>query len=137
MLQLETVKVECRKISVSHIFPVKDGGNAANSMVMGDEAMLRYMDEILRKQNKGVAPVYSIKGQDEKYVTMVAELQQVPDTEFDVDLFSPSTENIPFLLCRQIVRDMGEATNARGCGITTIKSDKGYATLVVTLAKGK
>ena len=57
--------------------------------------------------------------------------------EFDVDLFSPSTENIPFLLCRQIVRDMGEATNARGCGITTIKSDKGYATLVVTLAKGK
>ena len=137
MLQLETVKVECRKIPVSHIFPVKDGGNAANSMVMGDEAMLRYMDEILRKQNKGVAPVYSIKGQDEKYVTMVAELQQLPDTEFDVDLFSPSTENIPFLLCRQIVRDMGEATNARGCGITTLKSDKGYATLVVTLAKGK
>jgi hypothetical protein len=33
------------------------------------------------------------------------------------DLFSPSKAHIPFLLCRQIVRDHGDATNRRGCGI--------------------
>ena len=33
-------------------------------------------------------------------------------------LFTPvSVQNIPYLLCRQIVRDHGEATNRRMCGI--------------------
>jgi hypothetical protein len=33
-------------------------------------------------------------------------------------LFTPaSIQNIPYLLCRQIVRDHGEATNRRMCGI--------------------
>ena len=32
-------------------------------------------------------------------------------------LFTPAKEHIPYLLCRQIIRDHGEATNRRGCGI--------------------
>ncbi|MBR4387621.1 MAG: DUF5112 domain-containing protein [Prevotella sp.] len=137
MRQLETVKGECRKIPVNHVFPISDNNADAKCMIMGDEAMLCYMDEILRKQNKGMAPVYSIREQNDKYVSVMAELQQLPSNNQDTDLFTPTTANIPFLLCRQIVRDMGEATNARGCGITTTKNDKGYTTLVVTLAKGK
>ena len=38
------------------------------------------------------------------------------------DLFTPSKDHLPYLLCRQIIRDHGEATNKRGCGI--------YATLI-------
>ena len=34
------------------------------------------------------------------------------------NLFNPvSSSHIPYLLCRQIVRDHGEATNRRMCGI--------------------
>lgn len=40
------------------------------------------------------------------------------------DLFTPYTLNLDFLLCRQITREMGEATNLRACGITsTIDAD--------------
>ena len=48
------------------------------------------------------------------------------------DLFTPSKENIPFLLCRQIVRDHGEATNRRGCGIRAEIVD-GVTNVVITL----
>ena len=33
------------------------------------------------------------------------------------DLFTPNTVDVKYLLCRQIVREIGEAANARGCGI--------------------
>jgi len=33
------------------------------------------------------------------------------------NLFNPSADHIPYLLSRQIVRDHGEATNRRLCGI--------------------
>ena len=52
------------------------------------------------------------------------------------DLFTPSKENIPFLLCRQIVRDHGEATNRRGCGIRAEVNGDG-TTVVITLPAGK
>ena len=52
------------------------------------------------------------------------------------NLFTPSKENIPFLLCRQIVRDHGEATNRRGCGIRAEVVD-GVTTVIITLPAGK
>ena len=48
------------------------------------------------------------------------------------NLFMPSKEHIPFLLCRQIVRDHGEATNRRACGIRAEIID-GITTVIVTL----
>ena len=39
------------------------------------------------------------------------------DEEQAANLFTPQSDTIPYLLCRQIVRDHGEATNRRGCGI--------------------
>jgi len=52
------------------------------------------------------------------------------------DLFNPSKEHIPYLLCRQIVRDHGEATNRRGCGIRAELTDSGTV-VVITLPSGK
>ena len=43
---------------------------------------------------------------------------------YDGDIFSPTTvANIPFLLIRQIVRDISELTNRRGCGVRSINND--------------
>ena len=135
MRQLESVKLECRNIAVEEVFTLKDD-NLGNVHVMGDASMLAFLDEILKKQNKGVQPVYTIKERDDRYVTVEAELSQFKMKEGE-DLFAPATENIPFLLCRQIVRDVGECTNARGCGISTLDKGVEGTSLVITLAKGK
>ena len=51
-------------------------------------------------------------------------------------LFTPSTINIQYMLCRQIIRDIGEATNARGCGILATRGDANGSFIEVTLAHG-
>ena len=51
-------------------------------------------------------------------------------------LFTPSAvSNIPYLLCRQIVRDHGEATNRRGCAIKAEVTEGGTTAIVVTLPR--
>ena len=137
MRQLESVKLECKKLPIDKAFPINQAEDGKHRYVMADADMLKYMDEILRKQNGGKTPLYSIQDTHDKYVTIEAQLERFVTGQNQTDLFSPATENIPFLLCRQIVRDIGECTNARGCGITTAKNDNGGTTLVITLAKGK
>lgn len=48
-------------------------------------------------------------------------------------LFTPLTEDMRFLVCRQIVREMGETTNLRGCGIQAKPSDDGFLVIEVVL----
>ena len=51
-------------------------------------------------------------------------------------LFSPSTVNVQFLICRQIIREIGEATNARGCGIQARKDNKNVI-IDITIIRSK
>ena len=48
-------------------------------------------------------------------------------------LFTPLTVDMRFLVCRQIVREMGETTNLRGCGIQAKPSDDGFLAIEVVL----
>lgn len=48
-------------------------------------------------------------------------------------LFTPLTVDMRFLVCRQIVREMGETTNLRGCGIQAKPSDEGILLIEVVL----
>lgn len=48
-------------------------------------------------------------------------------------LFTPLTVDMRFLVCRQIVREMGETTNLRGCGILAKPSDEGFLLIEVVL----
>ena len=92
-----------------HVHPLKNG-------ILGDENLIRYLFEILRKEGGGKETV-SVK---DKYaeVNMTMPKLHLSDEEAQ-QLFTPaSARNIPYLLCRQIVRDHGEATNRRMCGIS-------------------
>ena len=53
------------------------------------------------------------------------------------ELFNPGMSHLPFLLCRQIVRDVGESTNARACGIEARPGENGGTNVMVTLVKAK
>ena len=77
-----------------HVHPLELYGQ----QVIGDENMLRYLFEII-KPSEVQADV-----KDEQYVTYTLKATFKSDMDR--------------LLCRQIVRDHGEATHRRGCGIT-------------------
>ena len=87
--------------------------------ILGDENLISYLFSILRKQGGGKEPSEMQTIHDGKYVeiTMPMPSLHLSDNEAQT-LFTPvSIQNIPYLLCRQIVRDHGEATNRRLCGI--------------------
>ncbi len=93
-----------------HVKPVVFYGQ----QLLGDENMLRYLFELLRGDVKG-------EPRDERYVAF----NVVRNTEMKA---------FDFQLVRQIVRDHGEATNRRGCGIT---QEKNIITVILPRYNGK
>ena len=89
--------------------------------ILGDKNLIAFLFEILRKQG-GAEKTISRK--DDKYleVTVTMPRMHLSDEEAQ-NLFNPQTDHIPYLLCRQIVRDHGEATNRRLCGIWAENTD--------------
>lgn len=109
-----------------HLKPLEGG-------VLGDESLMRYLYEILRKYAGQKKLDMTFSQTDGQYVEVRVPMPALKLTEQEAaDLFTPSKENIPFLLCRQIVRDHGEATNRRGCGIRAEIVD-GVTNVVITL----
>ena len=47
------------------------------------------------------------------------------DSKQCAELFTPASVNIEYMICRQIVREIGEATNLRGCGIQAMHNISG------------
>ena len=125
-----------------HVKPIRKG----DVTILGDENMIRYLLEILRKQSRpsgglgangsrAAREVFTQK--DAQYVELHMPMPSLKLSDAEAaNLFMPSKEHIPFLLCRQIVRDLGEATNRRGCGIRAEVID-GLTTVIVTLPSGK
>ena len=69
---------------------------------------------------------------DRQYVEARVELPAQGRT--DANLFSSQVQNIPFLLCREIVREHGEATGRRGCGMRAeLSADGQHLIVIITL----
>ena len=107
-----------------HVKPLDNG-------ILGDKNLIAYLFEILRKQG---GAEWQMKPKDDKYVEVVVPMPglQLSDEEAQ-NLFNPTTSShIPYLLCRQIVRDHGEATNRRMCGIWA-ENDNGITNIRIIL----
>ena len=101
--------------------------------ILGDQNLLRYLFEILKKQSgqKRLDIDYSQKA--DRYMTLTIPMPQLKLSEDEAqELFTPSKEHIPYLLCRQIIRDHAEATNRHGCGIYATIID-GTTNMIITL----
>ncbi|MBP3286232.1 MAG: DUF5112 domain-containing protein [Prevotella sp.] len=97
--QTEQVKLHLKKVDLY------------GQEVLGDEHMLRYLFEILKGE-------VTVAVKDSQYLLYTIRRPDLSLTDEEAaNLFTPQMDNIPYLLCRQIVRDHGEATNRRGCGI--------------------
>lgn len=59
-----------------------------------------------------------------KYVMLTTCISTLPLTSQQLsELFTPATIDFRWLICRQIIRECGELTNARGCGIQARRAD--------------
>ena len=106
-----------------HMKPLENG-------ILGDETLIRYLFEILRKQGGAEQTIHQ-KG--EKYVEISVQMPKLKLTDEEAqNLFNPSTDHIPYLLCREIVRNHGEATNRRLCGIWA-ENNNGISTIKIIL----
>jgi signal transduction histidine kinase len=97
--------------------------------IFGDENLIAYLFEILRKLARQKSLHIDYRTKDDNYVVCEVQMPDIPATDF-----MPTIQNISYLLCRQIVREHGEATGCRGCGIRS--ENTGYGSLVIiTLPK--
>ena len=98
--------------------------------ILGDENLIRYLFDIIKKENGQTVPDIGYIPRDGRYVECRVKMAALRRT----DLFTPSQEaNIPWLICRQIVRDHGEATNRRACAIRAEAEADGRTVIVITL----
>lgn len=73
---------------------------------------------------------------DKFYVQYTIEMQNLHLSQSEThDLFTPLTKNISCLIIRQIIREVGETTNLRGCGVLALPNETGGTNIVITLSK--
>ena len=103
-----------------------------------DQRAMNYLFDILKKQNNGKRPQLSLSSDDKLSAAGYLRLNATMDTlkltsDQCANLFTPSIDNIPYLLCRQIIRDLSETTNRRGCGIQAKQGEQGEVVVQITL----
>ncbi len=98
--------------------------------VLGDRPALNVLWRILVQKDSTVR----VEDKDRRYWLFTVGQPQTTLTGAEAEaLFTPSSPaHIPYLLCRQIVRDHGEATHLRGCGIWAV-TEEGKTFVKLTL----
>jgi hypothetical protein len=110
---------------------------ALDNNILGDEVLIRYLLELLRKQSGQRKLDIEYRQKDLKYIECTISMPKLQLTaQQAAQLFTPTTDNIPFMLCRQIVRDHGEATNLRACAIRA-ELRQGITTIIITLPRAR
>lgn len=113
------VRPECRAVPLR----LSDGSSVT---LTGDSVLVRHLLDILKKENGGTPPPLRLEKRGGRSVTITALCANARrDGDGKPDLFTPSVENIPFLICRQILRDMGAQTNLHATGMTAERAGQG------------
>lgn len=128
MRQINSIKQKCQLVNLPSI---------CSMPILGDADMVKYLFEILRKESGEKKLITNVSEKGSRYVIIKVSMPNLNITDEQRRLlFTPSTINIQYMLCRQIIRDIGEATNARGCGILATRGDANGSFIEVTLAHG-
>ena len=103
--------------------------------ILGDEILVHHLFDILKRQNAHQKPTVDYLPRDEHYIDCRVYMNNLhlEPTEA-ASLFMPQIDHIPYLLCRQIVRDHGEATNRRACAIRA-EVENQQTVIIITLPR--
>ena len=105
--------------------------------VLGDAVYVDYLFDILRKKSGEKTLQVEWQPLDDHYMTarLLLPSFQVADVPLH-QLFMPvHVDNIPFLICREIVRQHGEATNRHACGIRAERDTNNIINIIITLPR--
>ena len=124
----------------SHFSVKKIDLSTVNSQleIFANEELLTYLQLLLKRHNSGTAPevrVVEDSAPNPRYVTLAFTMNQSDITpESLLTLFTPNTPHTDYLVMRQIVREIADATLAYGAGIHATLTDH-LPTILVTLPR--
>ena len=99
-------------------------------------AMAGYAISLLRKIVPQEQLSFDHQDIDRLYVRLTTTLHTLKLSAQQIqELFTPSTTDFRLLICRQIIRELGETTNARGCGIQAFAAPDGGTTIEITITQ--
>lgn len=125
--QIDAVSYDCKPVCLKEMIGVDE-------YVLGEPVLIKYLFEILKSQSVPGNSVVSVSSLNDRYI--VFDVICCKPKSGSEDLFVPSVQNIPYLICRQIVRENSELTNLHGCGIVAESKESDESiTLHVTLAR--
>jgi signal transduction histidine kinase len=136
--QTEHIRLHLKPVDLAAMLRLNGGSELQGSlMVLGDKVLLRYLFDIIRRQTGEKSLNASCKVKDSKYIDVTVTMPNLRLSPSQASqLFTPaSSDNIPYLLCRQIVRDHGEATNRRACAVRAETKATGGTDVVITLPR--
>ena len=98
--------------------------------------LIKYLLLLLKKISHETDMHCRMVDKNTSYIVVEAEL---PMLQLSADeralLFTPSSVNIEYMVCRQIVREIGDATNLRACGIQARQRVGGGTLVEITLPR--
>ena len=99
--------------------------------------LVNYLFELIKKISGESNIQRTVKDKDKLYVMICLELPSLHLTDAQCAvLFTPLSIDIHYMVCRQIVREIGEITNLRGCGISASQLNGRQGTLIeITLPR--
>lgn len=115
---------------------IADGvGLPSSSVILGNTELLQYLFLILKKKNGGASTLVAVEhGDTPDYLTLVVECPG--NTTSDAQLptiFHVETHDPDYLILKQIVREIGEATFRYASGITARRSPSSVLTFRIVL----
>lgn len=130
MSRLENVNFDCESLQIGNISRSCRFIRGGSLTVRGDATMLEYLFDTLHRESKEKVIEAEAVEKDGDYVVVTFSMPAVPYR----DVFAVTVSNIPFLICRQIVRENSMDTSRHGCGITAHEDADGGTTITVILA---
>lgn len=104
--------------------------------LLADRVLTAYLLDILRRQSKGAAVTVDYRPCNEHFVELSVTLPRLKlSDEETVRLFEPQTAHIPFLICKQIVREHGEAIHRSDYGIKAVANGEDGIVVVLKLPR--
>jgi signal transduction histidine kinase len=98
--------------------------------------LLAYLRTLLLKLSAGETPSVSMRSVDEVYDSYILKYGNLVADEVQArNFFTPLTCNLQGLQIRQIVREIGETTGKRGCGVQARQGADGTTEIIMTLWK--
>ena len=136
--QLSRVGLICQPVDVNELLSGDNCTGCRGAKVLGDKTSLTELFHIIRKKSSLKALDVDVFCTDNGYVRFKIRTNLLKNEDSPLpDIFAPKTENIPYFVCRQIVRDNGEASNHRACGMEIVGDYDGNVYIVVFLTAFK